>query len=255
MLRPPPWLFLLLPLAAGPALAAPDDDPGRQCRAAIAAAERSHFIPAGLMAAIGRVESGRRAADGHVDPWPWSIDAAGSGQVFASKAAAIAAVRGLQAAGVRSVDVGCMQVNLLHHPDAFPSLDAAFDPAANADYAARFLTALHAATGDWAQAAALYHSATPALADDYRRKVLAAWPAERAAAGAAAPAELAVMPAAGGVLPGGGMPPRPFLHAGAGRPALAPGRPTHRSLAAYRAAPVAAVPGAGRQLLSGAGRF
>ena len=32
--------------------------------------------------------------------------------------------------GVRLMDVGCMQVNLQMHPDAFPSLDAAFDPAA-----------------------------------------------------------------------------------------------------------------------------
>ena len=44
---------------------------------------------------------------------------------------------------MRSIDIGCAQVNLMHHPDAFASLEQAFDPMANADYAARFLKQLH----------------------------------------------------------------------------------------------------------------
>jgi hypothetical protein len=56
-------------------------------------------------------------------PWPWAIDADGVGQFFATKAQAVAAVAALQAQGVHSIDVGCMQVNLMHHPDAFTSLD------------------------------------------------------------------------------------------------------------------------------------
>ena len=53
-------------------------------------------------------------------------------------------MRAVQAQGVRSIDIGCMQVNLMHHPNAFATLDAAFDPLANALYAARFLTELRA---------------------------------------------------------------------------------------------------------------
>ena len=65
-----------------------------------------------------------------------------------------------------------MQVNLQMHPDAFASLDAAFDPAANADYAARYLRELHAeANGDWNVAVGLYHSHTPYLAAEYRDRV------------------------------------------------------------------------------------
>jgi hypothetical protein len=71
-----------------------------------------------------------------------------------------------------------MQVNLMYHPDAFRSLDQAFDPASNTRYAARFLNQLYAQTNDWKQAAALYHSATPQLGADYRRRVLAVWPEE-----------------------------------------------------------------------------
>ncbi len=234
---------LLAPVAPAAAVPAPPPaDPGWQCRAAIAAAERGFGIPAGLMAAIGRIESGRRGADGRVDPWPWSIDAEGNGRMFDSKPAAVAAVRSLQAAGVRSIDVGCMQVNLLHHPDAFDGLDAAFDPVSNVGFAARFLLQLRSQTGSWPEAAALYHSATPALAADYRRKVMAAWPVALAEAGAAAsPAAWGVpAPPAAGRLGAGGTLPARILPNGRLAPhlfPLAPGR-NGRSLAAYRAAPV-----------------
>lgn len=240
-------LLLALPLVAASARAAPlFADPGRQCRAAIAAAERNFGIPAGLMAAIGRVESGRQGADGQVEPWPWSIDAEGNGRVFETKAAAIATVQALQARGVRSIDVGCMQVNLLHHPDAFATLDAAFDPTANATYAARFLSQLHAQTGTWPDAAALYHSATPALAADYRRKVMAAWPVARAETGPTpVPVWTAPQAPVGGLVPGGALGVRTLRRLGGGARMipLAPGQ-TGRTLAAYRAVPVPLAAGA-----------
>jgi hypothetical protein len=153
--------------------------PGQQCRRAIRAEERASGIPDNLMAAIGRVESGRREADGSVNPWPWSFNAEGEDHVFETKADAIAAVRALQAHGMRSIDVGCMQVNLMYHPDAFASLEEAFDPVANVHYAARFLLQLHAQTGAWPAAAAAYHSFTPELGADYQRKVMAVWPIEQ----------------------------------------------------------------------------
>ncbi len=167
-------LVLLLPFAYAPVSAAEPD--WQLCPAAISGAEHRLRLPPGLLPAIARVESGRQdARTGRVLPWPWTIDAEGVGQFLATKAEAIAAVRGLQARGVRSIDVGCLQVNLLHHPDAFASLDAAFDPATNASYGGRFLAALHARSASWPVAAASYHSQTPDLADAYRRRVLAAW--------------------------------------------------------------------------------
>lgn len=125
------------------------------------------------MAAIALVESGRPDAAGTARPWPWTINAEGKGMFFASKAEAIATVRLLQANGMRSIDVGCMQVNLMHHPDAFASLDEAFDPRRNALYAARFLGQLFQQSKNWLAAAGLYHSATPALALDYVKAVAA----------------------------------------------------------------------------------
>jgi hypothetical protein len=68
-----------------------------------------------------------------------------------------------------------MQVNLMHHPDAFASLDQAFDPAANAGFALRFLNVLYRRTGSWPKSIAAYHSDTPRIADDYQRRVMVTW--------------------------------------------------------------------------------
>jgi hypothetical protein len=178
-------LAILLPLLllAAPGVSAQAVDPTVQCRAAIARAEQDAQIPAGLLQAIGRVESGRRNPEtGTSGPWPWTINAEGRGHFFPDKAAAIAAVRELQGRGVRVIDVGCMQVNLHHHPRAFASLEEAFDPVSNARYAAQFLTQLQAARGDWMVAAGHYHSHTPELAQAYRARVQAALPAAQARA-------------------------------------------------------------------------
>jgi len=149
-------------------------EPWGLCGAAIAAAEREAGMPAGLLGAVAKVETGRRAPDGSVQPWPWSYNAAGDGRYAASNAEALQEVRAIQARGVRSIDIGCMQVNLLHHPDAFPSLEAGFDPTTNVAYAVRYLRSLQARTGDWHQAVALYHSATPERGLIYQQRVMAA---------------------------------------------------------------------------------
>ncbi|WP_431270669.1 hypothetical protein [Dankookia sp. P2] len=95
-----------------------------------------------------RSRSGRPDPAGRgVTAWPWTINAEGQGRYFDSKEAAIAAVEALRARGVTVIDVGCLQVNLKHHPDAFPDLATAFDPVANARYAGLFLKRLQAQTG------------------------------------------------------------------------------------------------------------
>lgn len=216
---------------------------GMLCRSAIAAAERGSGIPANLLAAISRVESGRSdPVSGVVHPWPWTVNAEGQSSFHNTKAEAVAAVRAIQARGVQSIDVGCGQINLLHHPSAFPSLEVAFDPQANASYAARFLKELFTQTGDWTKAAARYHSGTPELADEYRQKVLAVWPEEQRFAGLVETTPLAQ--AWGATLttpppsftrirpPGFAQGARIIMLPGGGMPA--PGR----GLDAYRAAPI-----------------
>lgn len=227
-----------LALAAQPAQA----EPTQLCRAAIATAERQAAIPAGLMQAIGRVESGRRNPQtGAFGPWPWAINAEGQGRFFPDAPAAIAAVRELQGRGVRIIDVGCMQINLHHHPNAFANLEEAFDPVANARYAASFLTRLNETRRDWQISAGHYHSQTPHLAEAYRARVLAAWPEEVARLASNPP------PAGSGPVmtlfrpPGAETPPVASLSNGGEQARIIPlagsGAPG-RGLDAYRAAPV-----------------
>jgi hypothetical protein len=210
------------------------------CEKAIAAASAGQQLPPGLLSAIATVESGRLdPRTGTVKPWPWTIDANGTGSMYDSEQSAIQAAAAFEASGITSLDIGCLQVNLAQHPDAFQSLAQAFDPAANAQYAASFLSSLEQKFGNWPQAVAAYHSQTPALGQPYAQRVYAAWQAAPNAAPAALAAfagqgNTAAMPSAipAAVDIGSMAPPMAIL--------TRPGRLlNNRGLASYRAAPVA----------------
>lgn len=153
-----------------------DADPWRLCKQAIAAAEKAHRLPRHLLAAIALVESGRRRESGKgYTPWPWTITAEGKGRFLDSKEGAIEAVQELRSRRIRNIDVGCMQVNLHYHPRAFSDLDAGFDPATNATYAARHLRALFRETGSWGNAVSLYHNGKFRVNRQYRIRVMKVW--------------------------------------------------------------------------------
>lgn len=145
------------------------------CITAAAQAERAQHIPEGFLFAMSKVESGRAEPDGVIAPWPWTITAAGVGHYYPTRQEAVAAVETFRDQGIRSLDVGCMQINLQQHPDAFPSVDQAFDPVRNAQYGATFLRQMYDKTGSWPRAAAAYHSQTPGVGTPYQWKVLEAW--------------------------------------------------------------------------------
>jgi len=167
--------FLMASVGAIQPLLAAEDSGATSCLRAGQDAERKLDLPPGLLLAIGLVESGRRdPVTGRMTAWPWTINANGVGSMFESLAEALAETRALQGRGVTSVDVGCFQINLLQHPTAFASLEDAFDPQANAAYAARFLLALHTRTGSWENAIAAYHSTTLERGGPYRDSVMAA---------------------------------------------------------------------------------
>lgn len=176
---------------AAPAAAAPGF-PGNPavsglCAQATARRERLAGIPRGLLTAIARTESGRwNAAKARTRAWPWTVTVNGQGKFFATKAEAVADVEILLTKGITNVDVGCMQINMGHHWDAFETIDQAFDPAQNVAYAAKYLRKMREATRSWEAAAGRYHSATPELARRYRGKVMDAWREVRTAGGDAA---------------------------------------------------------------------
>lgn len=149
--------------------------------------ERANGIPAHLLTAIARVESGRYdAATGKVQAWPWTVTSPEGDVKYETKWQAIEAVNDLQRRGVTNIDVGCMQINLGHHPNAFTSLNVAFEPAYNVAYAAGLLLSHYRSSGDWRLAAAHYHSTDPDVYGRYLAKVEDVWDQMRADAGYAA---------------------------------------------------------------------
>jgi soluble lytic murein transglycosylase-like protein len=156
------------------------ESPWTLCREAIAATEQVRDLPPHLLAAIARTESGRWHQERSESlAWPWTVMAEGEGRFLPTKAAAIETVRALQARGVHNIDVGCMQVNLHYHPEAFETLEAAFDPAVNVAYAADFLTGLRAEARSWTRAVGQYHTREAIRGNGYRAKVFKAWREER----------------------------------------------------------------------------
>jgi hypothetical protein len=180
-------VLLMTLILAGPMAARADTNeeggapnPWTMCAKATNRIERQEAIPRQLLRAISKAESGRYH-EGTLVVWagPGPVLADGRGRYLETKADAIAEVVHLRKRGVRNIDVGCMQVNLQAHPNAFANLDDAFDPLTNVTYAASFLKTLAAEQGSWAKAAAYYHSQNPARYQGYRSKVREIWAEER----------------------------------------------------------------------------
>ncbi len=150
------------------------------CAAATFAVEREAGIPKSLLTAISIAESGRRDELNRTNvAWPWTVTSGSRQWYLDNKAAAVAQVTSMIQGGERNIDVGCMQINLYFHGDAFATLDAAFDPLTNVSYAASYLRQLRASTKDWMTAAGNYHSATPKFHQRYKSKIAELWKSHR----------------------------------------------------------------------------
>lgn len=145
------------------------------CENEIIKVERKYGIPNRLLLAIATVESGRAIDANDKRPWPWTICANGRGYYCSTKSAAIATVKRLMARGIRNIDVGCMQVSLLHHSKAFKNLEEAFTPPANINYAAKFFVELKNTYNSWTHAVGYYHSKASKYYKPYCSLVYAAW--------------------------------------------------------------------------------
>jgi hypothetical protein len=164
------------------------------CDQAAARASAASGVPLSVLRAIALTETGR-TRDGSFRPWPWTVNMEGKGAWFDSFEEARDYVARRHAAGARSYDVGCFQINYRWHGQHFATLDQMFDPDANAAYAARFLGELYAEFGDWSRAAGAYHSRTPYFAAKYRQRFERIRGRLVAADGEDAPVALAAAPA------------------------------------------------------------
>ncbi len=146
------------------------------CLEAVNSAERLNAIPLYLLRAISQAESGRWHSGKKANiAWPWTVTSSGAGKFFDTKAEAIAEVEFLMTKGVRNIDVGCMQINLEAHTNAFSTIEDALDPPKNVAYGAKYLTTMYRLTRNWLKAAGGYHSMTPHLNAKYQAKVGHIW--------------------------------------------------------------------------------
>jgi hypothetical protein len=158
------------------------------CGAIADQTERAEDIPPGLLHAVALAESGRWQADeGFGQAWPWTVRSGPDSFYLPSKEVALGKVRELRATGRSNIDVGCMQINLGYHGEAFASLEEAVDPINNVAYAARFLKQLREQTRSWAGATGRYHNADQDRGQAYRARVYRLWRELRRRQGEAAP--------------------------------------------------------------------
>lgn len=148
----------------------------RYCTQYFSRYERLNGIPKNLLMAISSNESGRYSDKAQMTlPWPWTINVDGKGYYFNTMHEAVTAARNAQLRGADNVDVGCMQISMKHHPDAFVSLTDAFSPEKNVAYGAKFLRAKYDEERSWKKAIAAYHSKTPSFGQKYYANIIRKW--------------------------------------------------------------------------------
>ena len=146
--------------------------PALRCDVAAAEASERTGVPAAVLMAIARVETGRKIG-GTLSAWPWTVNEGGPGSWFDTAEDAARHVASALSSGATNIDIGCFQVNWRWHGKAFASVEAMFDPVQNALYAAEFLRDLHDEYGTWEGAIGAYHSRRGDAAEGYLAKVLA----------------------------------------------------------------------------------
>lgn len=123
------------------------------CEREMARAADRHGVPLGVLYAVGLTETGRGDS-----LRPYALNVEGRASYDDDKASALRRFESARASGIKLIDVGCMQINHHFHAKQFGSVEQMFEPAANVDYAARFLKQLKAREGNWTMAVARYHA-------------------------------------------------------------------------------------------------
>ncbi len=133
--------------------------------------EEIYNIPENLLLSVSLTESGRKIKNGEFISWPWTINRKGKGKFFDNKVTAINYVEKYTKKGKKNIDLGCMQVNFMYHPNAFKNFNEAFDPDKNVEWAANMLKSLYAKFGTWEAAVGYYHSYRKSKRIKYSQKV------------------------------------------------------------------------------------
>lgn len=146
----------------------------RKCSSIFSYFERKYNLSTNSLYSISLHETAKKHSHHNISVvWPWTVmnNKEGKGRHFKTQNEAIQYVRMQFLAGNNNLDVGCMQINLKHHPEAFSSLEQAFSPRNNIAYGAYFLSENKKKLGSMEKAIGRYHSATEHLASKYRNNV------------------------------------------------------------------------------------
>ena len=141
------------------------------CIIAVKKYEEIYGIPENLLLSISLTESGRRIKSGEFISWPWTINKKGEGKFFDNKVTAVNYVKEYTKKGRKNIDLGCMQVNFMYHPNAFKNFYEAFDPDKNVEWAATMVKSLYSKFGTWESAVGYYHSYRKTRRKKYSQKV------------------------------------------------------------------------------------
>jgi soluble lytic murein transglycosylase-like protein len=123
------------------------------CEREMARAAEKHGVPLGMLYAVGLTETGRGDS-----LRPYALNIEGRSIYEIGKLEALERFGQARAAGLKLIDVGCMQINHHYHARHFASVEEMLDPARNVEYGARFLKELYAREGSWTMAVARYHA-------------------------------------------------------------------------------------------------
>lgn len=145
---------VLAAIAASGAQAAPEKLKLGICEAEIARASAKFGVPLPILYAVGLTESG-----GNGTLQPLLVATRKTSYVAKSVPDAIRKFNEIRVAeNTDLVDLGCLQANYYWHKDEFRSLEEMFDPRANVEQAAKFLTVLYKRHKSWIMAAARYNA-------------------------------------------------------------------------------------------------
>lgn len=131
-------------------------------------------VPPEILYAVALTESGTKVANGHLRPWPWTLNIKGKGYLFNSQREACYMLnQALTTTSSKRIDVGIAQINIGYHGQYVSSPCELLEPYTNLRIAAKLLQQ-HYQQGspDWLIVAGKYHAPNnPTNAARYRSKV------------------------------------------------------------------------------------
>ena len=115
-------------------------------------------IPPEVLYAVALTESGKKIHNALYRPWPWTLNIAGTPKRFTSRNAACAELKQQLAGGIRSIDIGLMQINWRWHHKRLRHPCRALLPYLNLFHGADLLKSAYTVKHSWPAAVGYYHS-------------------------------------------------------------------------------------------------